>query len=498
MSQSFGKKYRLILWALGWIILGYCLLLAPDSETPIEAAVAKPAQNQPFAWNRDDFWRALETKFLEIRRLGCGEFQQRTDENFARADRHLQDLTGRSVRSDDPILGDLEAAIFEMAPCIAACPARLAAFSDLVNRMRLEIKRQSSRWDMADPRTRTIVYRLLYGGRAAVEEALLQAPPQYQLPALVEGRDEPSKTPWAGILGVKIHSGDILISRGGAATSALIARGNDYAGNFSHIALVYVHPKTHLASIIESHIERGLAVSSPEVYLHDVKLRVMVLRLRSDLPGLAADPLLPHRAAESALNRAEREHVPYDFAMDIADAGKMFCSEVAFTAYRPFGINLWMSLSQISSPGLRRWLAGFGVRNFATQEPSDLEYDPQLQIVAEWRDLETLRKDHLDNAVTEVLLDGANSGDPLRYDRYLLPFARLTKGYSWILNRVGLVGPIPEGMSATEALRNRWYTNRHAAIKAAVMEEAARFEREHRYTPPYWRLVDMARRAKNR
>ena len=184
--------------------------------------------------------------------------------------------------------------------------------------------------------------------------------------------------------------------------------------------------------------------------------------------------------------------------MDFTDTGKMFCSEVASSAYRKYGINLWMNLSQISAHGLRRWLAYFGVRNFITQEPSDLEYDPQLQIVAEWRDLETLRKDHLDNAVTEILLDGANMGDRLRYDFFLLPFARLAKAYSSILNSVGWIGPIPEGMSATAALRNEWYTRRHAVIKAAVVEEAQQFEQEHGYVPPYWRLVEIARRVKNR
>ena len=66
-----------------------------------------------------------------------------------------------------------------------------------------------------------------------------------------------SATPSAEILGVIVHSGDILISRGGAPTSALIARGNDYPGNFSHVALVHIDEKTNSISIIESHIERG-------------------------------------------------------------------------------------------------------------------------------------------------------------------------------------------------------------------------------------------------
>lgn len=498
MSRLRGKNYRLILLALGSIAMSYLVLLIPESEAPIEAAVANPVQSQPFAWKQDAFWRALETEFLEARSRGCIETQQRIDTHFTQAQRSIQHLVCGTVAPDDSLFRHLEMLIFQMAPWIAACPSQLIAFSDMVMNMRLEMKRQSIHWDMTDSRARTTLYRLLYGGRAAIEEVLLQVPPQDSLPTLVMGREEPSRTPWASILGVKIHSGDILISRGGAATSALIARGNDFAGNFSHIALVYVHPKTHLASIIESHIERGVAISTLEGYLRDVKLRVMVLRLRADLPALVADPLLPHRAAERALIRAGREHIPYDFAMDSADTTKLFCSEVASAAYRAYTINLWMSLSQISSPGLRRWLAGFGVRLWITQEPSDLEYDPQLQIVAEWRDLETLRKDHLDNAVTEVLLDGANMGESLLYDHHFLPVARLVKVYSLILNSFGWIGPVPEGMSATAGLRNKWYTHRHSAIKEAVTEEAKRFEKEQGYMPPYWRLVDMAQQAKSR
>jgi hypothetical protein len=497
MSPFRSKKSRIFL-SLGILAVVYLLLLIPESEAPIKMAVAKPVLSRPFTWKQDAFWRRLEAEFTESRSIGCAETQQRLARQFDRVNEILKDIANRTVLPNDPILGDLEQLLFQMTPLVAACPGDLANFNDLVAKVRLDLKSQSSRWNLADSQARTALYRLLYGSRAAIEEALLQAPRQASIPALIMGKEEPSSTPWASILGVKIHSGDILISRGGAATSALIARGNDFAGNFSHIALVYVHPKTHLASIVEAHIERGVVISSLEDYLEDVKLRVMVLRLRSDLPALKVDPLLPHRAAEYALKRAEREHIPYDFAMDFADSSKWFCSEVASGAYRKYGINLWMNLSQLSSPGLRGWLAGLGVRNFATQEPSDLEYDPQLQIVAEWRDLETLRKDHLDNAVTEVLLDGANAGDPLRYDHYMLPFARLIKGYSMILNRFGWVGPIPEGMSATAALRSKWYTSRHKAIKAAVTDEAPRFEKMHGYAPPYFRLVEMAQQAKSR
>src|SRR5512142_617542 len=127
---------------------------------------------------------------------------------------------------------------------------------------------------------------MLYGRRTAVKEAILQTPAEFRPPSLLMETDEPSATPSAQLLGVKIHSGDILVSRGTVPTSALIARGNDFPGNFSHVALAYVDSTTGRLSLIESHIEKGVAVASAEQYLGDAKFRILVLRLRSDLPAL--------------------------------------------------------------------------------------------------------------------------------------------------------------------------------------------------------------------
>ena len=90
----------------------------------------------------------------------------------------------------------------------------------------------------------------------ALEEVVLfQIPPQDELPPVMLCTEEPSQTPETSLLGVKIHSGETTVSRGGAPTSALIARGNDYPGSFSHVALVHVDERTGRPSVIESHIE---------------------------------------------------------------------------------------------------------------------------------------------------------------------------------------------------------------------------------------------------
>ena len=338
------------------------------------------------------------------------------------------------------------------------------------------------------------LYKLLYGNRIAIEEIMLQLPDN-QVATLITEVDETSQTPSAEILGVQVHSGDILVSRGGAPTSALIARGNDYPGNFSHIALVHKDEKTKLISIIESHIERGVTVSSLEEYLNDKKLRIMVLRLRSDL--ISDNSMLPQQAAEYSLTEARINHIPYDFEMDITESEKQFCSEVASSAYKKFEITLWTGLSTISSKGTRNWLAAFGVKYFETQEPSDLEYDPQVSVIAEWRDPETLYKDHLDNAVTDVMLEEADSGKVLYYDWYLLPIGRIMKFYSVILNMFGKEGPVPEGMSAEAALKNVDYSETHDQIKSKLIFLADQFKIQKGYKPPYWELVNLARQARD-
>jgi hypothetical protein len=247
--------------------------------------------------------------------------------------------------------------------------------------------------------------------------------------------------------------------------------------------------------VIEAHIEIGVAVATAEEYLRDKKLRLMVLRARADLPQLVADPLLPHRAASLALARARAGHIPYDFAMDFEDPSRLFCSEVASSVYRDVGVTLWMGLSTISRPGLRRWLSSIGVRHFATQEPSDLEYDPQLVVVAEWRDATALLQDHIDNAVLDVMLDGADRGEDLAYAWYALPAARLAKAYSWARERLGGHGPIPEGMSAPSALRHEAFVTRQRALAERVRTAVARTAAAQGYPPPYWTLVDLARAA---
>jgi hypothetical protein len=473
------------------LAIGYSLLSIP------EGPVGTPpgARGVPFYWAEHgadtDLLSALERRYETTLRRGCAESS--IDANLGMVDAILSGLAAEpeDVQPSDGRLDSLTRYLFELGADTAACPARASEFVARARRLRRVVKDLSTHWDMSSRTTRDTLYRLLYGARATVEEVLLAAP-EGSLPDTQPGTDEPSNAPSALVHGVRIHSGDLLLSRGGAPTSAMIARGNDYPGNFSHVALAHVD-EAGVVSVIESHIERGVVVSSLEEYLGDEKLRLMVLRLRADSPTLRAHPQLPAEAAEDALRAARAGHIPYDFEMDYEDHSAQFCSEVASAAYEGRGVRLWQGLTSTSAPGVARWLASFGVTHFVTHGPSDLEYDPQLRVVAEWRARDKLLKDHIDDAILAVMLDGAEAGEDVGYDRSRLPMARLAKAWSSLLVLFGRVGPVPEGMSATVALRIGSLRSKYAEVREPLLARVAAYERREHHLPPYWRLLELAR-----
>lgn len=475
---------------LAAVVLGYAALMIPERS----GQAVQRAADKPFAWNQDEHWSALERRFRQAREMSPAAVDAELDAQLRMVEAQLARLESGAAVPGDPLFAALEEAFFSAGPLAAAAQRHADRFTQLYNRARVAVKRQSRDWDMSTREARNTLYRVLYGMRAGVEEVLLQTKDMAFAPAMLVA-EEPSAAPAARLFGITVHSGDLLVSRGGAEVSALISRGNDYPGNFSHVALVYVDGASGTPYVIESHIERGVAVSSLEQYARDTRLRFMVLRPRADLPAVARDPLLPHEAARSAFKEAQRRHIPYDFKMNFHDPSAMFCSEVGSYAYSRQGIRLWQSVSTISSQGIVDWLQAFGVENFVTQMPADLEYDPQLAVVAEWRDPQTLLKDHVDNAVMDVLLESANAGEALDYPAWRLPIARALKAYCVVRNALGRECAIPEGMSATQALKSRTFTQRHARLVLRVQQRVRDFIEEQGYVPPYWQLVQLARAA---
>jgi len=138
------------------------------------------------------------------------------------------------------------------------------------------------------------------------------------------------------------------------------------------------------------------------------------------------------------------------------------------------------------------------VRHFESEEPSDLEYDPQVRVVAEWRDPETLFMDHVDNVVTEAMLRDAQHNQELTYPWYMLPLGRVVKMYSATVYALGFNGPIPQDMSAEAALHVLSFNAMHTTIKRQVLARAVEFRRQRDYIAPEWELLHFATRSTGR
>ena len=61
-----------------------------------------------------------------------------------------------------------------------------------------------------------------------------------------------------------------------------------------------------------------------------------------------------------------------------------------------------------------------------------------------------------------------------------------------IRNNFGGVGIIPEGMSATQALKNQTFVALYNKVRSATKISSDQFEKENKYRPPYWQLVALA------
>jgi hypothetical protein len=473
-------------------VAGLVLLVWPDSS-PSPLSVA---DSRPFTWDRMSLFNVLEQEFSAARAASPDALDQQAAALERRGSGLLNVIQRSGAAAPMNEMAELESIQFRLAALGAADRSLLPRTEAFIQAARASVMHAAADWPDTRRDVREAIYRVIEGGRTAIEEAAVQHPPD-TLPALAMIEDVPSAAPSAVVNGVTVHSGDIVLSRGGAPTSALIARGNDFPGHFSHAALVHVDPGTGMVAVIESLIEHGVVLTTLNHYLEDKKYRILLLRLRSNHPALSKDPLAAHHAASAMLARAKSRHIPYDFTMDWKDSSAFFCSEVPYHAYQSIGVDLWSSPSHLSSPGLVAWLGSLGVRHFVTLVPSDLEYDADLAAVAEWRNPETLRQDRFDNATMDALLESADQGARLTYSWYAVPVARIVKGWSALEGGAGLTPRIPPGMSATTALRVDALRHRiHPTLRRAVEEASRAFAQTHGYEAPYWTLMEMARTAR--
>ena len=176
------------------IVLAVVVLFALLSIPAPDPVIAQGAAGQPFLWKQDATWNALEASFRRQGRSAAGGLNPASTGTSAQARKYLSTLAASPVQAGRTGPHKDGNIIFGLGTMVAACPERLLDYIDLVTKTRSLAKRQSESWDMNDRAVRDRLYRLIYGGRAALEEVMLQAPGG-SFPALIKGDDVSSVTP---------------------------------------------------------------------------------------------------------------------------------------------------------------------------------------------------------------------------------------------------------------------------------------------------------------
>lgn len=192
-----------------------------------------------------------------------------------------------------------------------------------------------------------------------------------------------------------LQSGDVLLTRGNAFTSAAISNLGEFDTQFSHMSMVYRDDKGELWTV-EAHIEVGSFVRPLQDHIDDNNYRTMVFRYD--------DPIIAHKAAEYIFNKVKKAsdttgNILYDFSFDQDNSESLFCSEIISYAYAKvtngeLQLPLFRSRLMVRKPEFVKQLEIGAETSFI---PADIEVDPRFRVVSEWRDAartqENLQKD---------------------------------------------------------------------------------------------------------
>ncbi|MEK7357703.1 MAG: YiiX/YebB-like N1pC/P60 family cysteine hydrolase, partial [Bdellovibrionota bacterium] len=231
---------------------------------------------------------------------------------------------------------------------------------------------------------------------------------------------------------LELKTGDVLISRGNAFTSAAIARIAEADAQFSHAALIYVDEKTGDVETMEAHIEIGSIVAPLEKYLKDGKTRSVLFRHRDARLAAKAAKLLRQEILN--YNNAHKDNYPYDFKMDETNAKEIFCSELIRRGFElaSNGQQILPTITSLVNPRNPKFIQRLGIMPGETMLPGDMELDERFDLVAEWRDYTRMNDSHIHDAILMTMYDWM---DRHSYQLYDSGWTKIKKHVVWNLRR---------------------------------------------------------------
>lgn len=196
----------------------------------------------------------------------------------------------------------------------------------------------------------------------------------------------------------KIQAGDVLLVRGKAYVSAMIARMGDEEAQFSHLAIVGSDVNNNLY-VVESLIQQGVIITPLQKWLNQEESRVVLFR-QSNLDLAKRAALAIYNKANTQLKKGSA--IKYDFKMDYNDHSEIFCAEVISWAYELASDNQYKIpryMTHVSKFKNTNYLKELGLTSDVLFEPADIEVDTRFDLIAESKFMPLTRQVRLQDSV---------------------------------------------------------------------------------------------------
>ncbi len=285
----------------------------------------------------------------------------------------------------------------------------------------------------------------------------------------------------------QIHSGDFIVDDSNLAYPFLsISKIPVALSPVTGIVLVGNDSNACIASL-PAH---GLHAIPADQLLAKPAGRRMVLRWRSDLPEIIANPTLAHQAASYGYQLSQTLTLPYDYLMDPANHATLFTTEALEYFYEGRQITLFDFVTPTDSAMLLP-LNRLGIHPHQQAVAAELTYQNTVKVVALQLSGPQLKAHNLQLAAYRQAL--LNLNDPAtRKIRWLLPWYRLKNFYDLIASWTGMERQLPPGMAPETALAYDHIRTQANKILPQLTAKAEEFARQNGYYPSFAELVLLA------
>jgi hypothetical protein len=285
---------------------------------------------------------------------------------------------------------------------------------------------------------------------------------------------------------IEFKTGDILIARGTAVVSSLIARLGDEEGDFSHLAIVSedVYGKKY---VVQSLIQTGTVIEPLDKFLSETEGRVVLLRYKDRALAARAARIIIHRAAQALAHGAA---IPYDYAVDSSERYYIYCAELmeyAFELASDGRVRVPRHRTSLRHLQRTPFLHEVGIYVPDVTTPQDTELDPRFDIVAEYVNIPKLRSVRLQNAAVTAMLSWFVHG----YDFQPNPSAEAIVHVMVAAIRLGLLGNLFTQRHVPENAVLAWYKARTVVnlLNQVATQIDAQYNRKYGYSPTFRELL---------